>query len=321
MLFFIKFAFQNIDMYTNQHTLKHKYEFEGKGLHTGCKVNMSIEPAPPNHGIKFRRSDLGEGAPLVEACIDYVSDTSRSTTLDKDGVTIITLEHLMGALYAMNIDNALITLNAPEVPILDGSAKFYAEAFAKDGLVEQNAPRQYLVLDEKVVCRNEKGSELAVLPDDHFSVDVTIDFNSKVMGTQSAHYEVDTDFVTEIAPCRTFVFFHELEPLLKNNLIKGGDLDNALVIVENPVPQQELDRLAGLFNTKRLERVPEGYLSHTSLRFQNECARHKLLDVLGDLSLVGYPIKGKVIANKSGHSINTKIARELRALAVKQLSK
>lgn len=305
-------------MYTNQHTLKGKYEFEGKGLHTGRKVHMMVEPAPKNFGIQFKRSDLGEGAPLVEACVEYVSATARGTTLDKQGVTVLTLEHLMGALFGMHIDNALITLDAPEVPILDGSAKPYADAFSKDGLQEQNAPRKYLVLDRKVVCRNEKGSEMVVLPDDHFSIDVMIDYNSKVVGCQYARYELDTDFVKEIAPCRTFVFLHELEPLFKYNLIKGGDLDNALVIVENPVPQEELDRLAGIFNVNRLERVPEGYLSHTSLRFQNECARHKLLDVLGDFSLVGYPIKGKVIAYKSGHSINSTIARELRTLALKQ---
>lgn len=308
-------------MYTNQHTLKHKYEFSGKGLHTGQKVNMRVEPAPENFGIQFKRADLGEDAPLVEACVDFVSATSRGTTLDKGGIKILTLEHLMGALYAMHIDNVLITLDAPEVPILDGSAYYYAEAFAKDGLQEQNAPRKYLILDRKVVCRNEFGSEMVVYPDDHFSVDVMIDFNSQVVGNQYARFEKETDFVKEIAPCRTFVFFHELEPLFKNNLIKGGDLDNALVIVEKPVPQEELDRLAKVFNVNRLERVPEGYLSHTSLRFQNECARHKLLDVLGDFSLVGYPIKGKVIAYKSGHSINSTVARELRTLAIRQFKR
>lgn len=308
-------------MYTNQHTLKQKYEFSGKGLHTGLKVNMKIEPAPANFGIKFKRADLGESAPLVEAVVDYVSATSRGTTLDKEGVQVMTLEHLMGALYGMHIDNALITLDAPEVPILDGSAKYYAEAFAKDGLQVQNAPRKYLVLDRKVICRNEFGSEMVVYPDDHFSIDVMIDFNSKVVGNQYARFEKETDFASEIAPCRTFVFFHELEPLFKNNLIKGGDLDNALVVVEQEVPQEELDRLAGIFNVKRLERVPEGYLSHTQLRFSNELARHKLLDILGDFSLVGYPIKGKVIAYKSGHSINSSVARELRTLAIRQFKR
>lgn len=279
---------------------------------------MTVEPAPENHGIKFRRSDLGEPAPLVEACVDYVSATSRGTTLDKNGVKVLTLEHLMGTLYGLDIDNVLITLDSPEVPILDGSAKYYADAFTADGLQEQSAPRKYLELTHKIVCRNESGSEMVVMPDDHFSVDVMVDFNSKVVGNQYARFESETDFAKDIAPCRTFVFFHELEPLLKNNLIKGGDLDNALVIVENPVPQEELDRLAKLFNVETLERVPEGYLSHTSLRFQNECARHKLLDVLGDLALVGYPIKGKVIAYKSGHSINSTVSRALRAEAAKQ---
>lgn len=308
-------------MYVNQHTLKRKYSFEGKGLHTGRKVCMTVEPAPENFGIKFRRSDLGEEAPLVEACVDYVSATSRGTTLDKGGVQVLTLEHLMGTLLGMNVDNALITLDSPEVPILDGSAKIYADAFSADGLQEQAAPRKYLELDRKIVCRNENGSEMVVMPDDHFSVDVMIDFNSKVVGNQYARFESDTDFVKDIAPCRTFVFFHELEPLFKNNLIKGGDLDNALVIVEHNVPQEELDRLAKLFNVKTLERVPEGYLSHTSLRFSNECARHKLLDVLGDIALVGYPIKGKVIAYKSGHSINSVVSKALRAEAIKQFGK
>ncbi len=200
-------------MYVNQHTIRRKYSFEGKGLHTGRKVCMTVEPAPENFGIQFRRSDLGEEFPLVEACVDYVSATSRGTTLDKGGVQVLTLEHLMGTLLGMNIDNALITLDSPEVPILDGSAKIYADAFSADGLQEQSAPRKYLELDHKIVCRNDNGSEMVVMPDDHFSVDVMIDFNSKVVGNQYARFESDTDLVNELAQCSTFVFFDELEPL------------------------------------------------------------------------------------------------------------
>lgn len=308
-------------MYFNQHTLSKEYTFKGKGLHTGRPVVMTVAPAPENFGIKFKRTDLGGNAPLVEACVDYVSTTSRGTTLDKNGVRVLTLEHLMGSLYGLGVDNALISIDSEEVPILDGSAKLYADAFLKEGLKEQGAPRKYLKISEKVVCRNDKGSEVVVMPDDHFSIDVMIDFNSKVIGNQYARLEDDTDFAKEIAPCRTFVFFDELEPLFEHNLIKGGDLDNAIVIVENEVPQEKLDHLAALFKVKTLERVPEGYLSHISLRFSNECARHKLLDVLGDFSLVGCPVMGKVIAYKSGHSINTAVARQLRELAVKQFGK
>ena len=192
-----------------------------------------------------------------------------------------------------------------------------SEAICKDGLVEQDAPRKYVEFKEKIVYKDEKsGSEIVIMPDDHFSVDLMIDFNSKVLGNQYSRLDETTDFAKDIAPCRTFVFFHELEPLFRNNLIKGGDLDNAIVIVERPVPQEELDRLAGVFNTSSLERAPEGYLNHLELRFQNECARHKLLDLMGDFSLVGAPIKAKVIAYKSGHRINTEVARVIRKLIV-----
>lgn len=301
-------------MTERQHTLKCKYTFKGKGLHTGRNVTMILEPAPAGHGIKFKRTDIGEDA-VIDALVDYVTTTARGTTLEKGDVKISTLEHLMATFNGLGIDNALVSIDAQEVPILDGSAKPYVEAICKDGLVEQDAPRKYVELKEKIVYKDEKsGSEIVIMPDDHFSVDLMIDFNSKVLGNQYSRLDENTDFAKDIAPCRTFVFFHELEPLFKNNLIKGGDLDNAIVIVEHPVPQEELDRLAGVFNTSSLERAPEGYLNHLELRFQNECARHKLLDLIGDFSLVGAPIKAKVIAYKSGHRINTEVARIVRKL-------
>lgn len=307
-------------MYLNQHTLKRTYLFQGKGLHTGKHVTMTVAPAPENTGILFKRTDMDEDAPLVEAWVDYVSSTSRGTTLKKKGVKVLTLEHLMGALYGLGVDNALISLDSSEVPILDGSAKLYAEAFSADGLQEQAAPRKYLEVKEPIVCTNSSGSEIRVEPADEFSVDLTIAFKSKVLARQDASFNSDMDFAKEIAPCRTFVFFNEIEPLLRLNLIKGGDLDNAIVIVDDEIPQKRLDHLAKLFNMEKVERIPEGYLSHISLRFPNECARHKLLDVLGDFSLVGYPVKAKVTAFKSGHSINTQMAEKLRELALKQFN-
>ena len=299
-------------MNEKQHTLKCKYTFTGKGLHTGRNVTMVLEPAPVDFGIKFKRVDIGEDA-VIDALVDYVTTTARGTTLEKGDVKISTLEHLMATFSGLGIDNVLVSIDSQEVPILDGSAKPYVEAICKDGLVEQDAPRKYIELKEKIVYRDEKsGSEIVIMPDDRFSVDLMIDFNSKVLGNQYSRLDATTDFAKDIAPCRTFVFFHELEPLFKNNLIKGGDLDNAIVIVEHPVPQEELDRLAAVFNTTSLERAPEGYLNHLELRFQNECARHKLLDLIGDFSLVGCPIKAKVIAYKSGHRINTEIAKVIR---------
>lgn len=306
-------------MQEKQRTLKQSYTFSGKGLHTGLHVTMNVIPAAENHGIKFKRTDL-EGAPVMEALADYVTSTARGTTLEKGDMKISTIEHILSALSGMGIDNALIEIDAPEAPILDGSSKFYADAFLKDGFQMQDAKRDYFVVKEKIYYKDENsGAEITILPDDGFSIDLMIDFKSKVLGHQYARFDSKTDYVSEIAPCRTFVFFHELEPLFKNNLIKGGDLQNAIVIVENPVPQDELDRLANLFHTEKLERVPSGYLNHLELRFSNECARHKLLDVIGDFALIGFPIKGKIIANKSGHHINTTVAKIIRKMASENL--
>lgn len=300
---------------SRQHTLNSQYTFEGKGLHTGLTVRMTVKPAPENTGIVFHRTDLGEDA-VIAANADLVTTTARGTTLEKGDVKISTIEHLMSAIAGAGIDNAIVEIDGPEAPILDGSARAYSEAFAADGLKEQDAEREYIEIKEKIYYRDEKtGAEITILPDDEFSVEVMIDFNSKVLGNQYARYTQQTDYNREIAPCRTFVFFHEIEFLYKNNLIKGGDLDNAIVVVEKSVPQEDIDRLSALFNVEKLERIPEGYRNHTELRFDNECARHKLLDIMGDLALAGHPIKGKVIANKPGHQINTTVAKLLRKYA------
>jgi len=308
-------------MQQKQQTLKSKISFAGRGLHTGLQVEMTIEPAPVNHGIKFQRIDIPE-QPIIEAIADNVTATSRGTTLEKNGVKISTIEHVLASLSGMGIDNALVKVNAPEAPIMDGSARAYVEAIAKAGVEEQSENRWYFEIKEKFVYRDEAtGKEIILLPDDKLSMEVMIDFNSKVVGNQYARLNDISEFSTEVAPCRTFVFLHELEPLFKNNLIKGGDLDNAIVIVEKPVPQEELNRLASLFNKSTVERAPEGYLNHLELRFMNEVARHKLLDLVGDLSLVGFPIKGKIIANKPGHQINTEVAKVLRKIAKKEAQK
>lgn len=305
-------------MQVKQQTLKEPIVFEGKGLHTGLQVKMTINPAPVNHGIKFQRVDL-QDQPIIDAVADYVTATSRGTTLEKNGATISTLEHVMASLAGMGIDNALIAVNAPEVPIMDGSAQAYIDAIRKVGVVEQEADRWYFEVKEKIVYKDEEsGKEIILLPDDHFSVETMIDFNSKVLGNQYARLSNIEDFADQIAPCRTFVFLHEVEFLLKNNLIKGGDLENAIVVVEKELPQEELDHLASLFNKPSIKMIPEGgYLNNLQLRFPNEPARHKLLDMVGDLALVGYPIKGKIIANKPGHFVNTEFAKVIRKIAKK----
>ena len=309
-------------MQVKQQTLKEPITFKGKGLHTGLQVEMTINPAPINHGIKFQRVDL-ENQPIIDAIADYVTATSRGTTLEKNGAKISTLEHVMASMFGMGIDNALITINASEVPIMDGSARAYVEAICKVGVEEQDAERWYFEVKEKIVYRDEEsGKEIVVLPDDHFSIETMIDFNSKVLGNQYARLSRIEDFSEQIAPCRTFVFLHEVEFLLKNNLIKGGDLENAIVVVEKEVPQAELEHLANLFNKPSIEVIPGGgYLNHLQLRFPNEPARHKLLDMVGDLGLVGYPIKGKIIANKPGHFVNTEMAKIIRKLAKKAFMK
>ena len=295
-----------------QQTVGRSFSFEGKGLHTGKVSEITINPAPVGHGIKFRRTDLGENA-TVDALADNVSGTARSTTITSGEVSVITIEHLMSALTGMGIDNALIDINNAEVPILDGSAKPYIDAIWKDGIVEQDAPRQYIELPEAVEVVDEKtGAFVRIEPAGEPSYDIQIDFNSKVLGVQTAHWDPSVIYAEEIGVCRTFVFFHEIEALFRNNLIKGGDVDNAIVIVENPVSPEQLEHISELFDVPALERRDDGYLNNLVLRFPNECARHKLLDLMGDLRLTGGFLKARVTAMKSGHSINIRAARAVR---------
>ncbi len=299
-------------MSVKQKTLACSFTIQGKGLHTGVDVTMNFLPAPVNHGFKFKRIDV-EGHPVIDADVDLVIDTSRGTLLEKDGARIGTIEHTLAALVGMDLDNVLIEVNNEEAPIIDGSSIHFVNAIEKAGIVEQDADRDYLVIKEKIEIFDEKsGAEIVALPDDDFRLNITISFKSKVLNNQYATLNNIRDFKTEIANCRTFVFLHELEFLLNNNLVKGGDLDNAIVIIDKDVSQAELNRLADLFNHDRVEVKPQGILNNLDLHFDNECARHKLLDVIGDLALCGKHIKGRIIASKPGHSPNTMFAKALK---------
>jgi len=300
-------------MTVKQKTLAAEFSLRGKGLHTSCNVHAVFKPAPENFGVKFRRVDL-EGQPILEADASLVVDTSRGTVIGKEDVRISTIEHALAALVGMDLDNVLIDLDAGEMPILDGSSQLYVEAIEKAGIKEQDAEREYLVIKEKIVYRDEQtGSEIIALPDDEYRLNILISFNSSVLSNQFASLDHLSDFKTQIASCRTFVFLRELEFLLKNNLVKGGDLDNAIVIMDRKVSQEELDRLADLFHHERVQvHKDKGILNNLELQFDNECARHKLLDVIGDLSLAGRRIKGRIIATKPGHAVNTEFARLLK---------
>lgn len=308
-------------MSEKQKTIAKEINISGKGLHTALPSNITIKPAPANHGIRFMRIDLEEN-PLVHAIVDNVIDTSRGTTIDENGVRIGTIEHLMAALYGNGIDNALIEIDAPEMPIIDGSSKYYEEKIKAVGVVELNADKKYFELKERVEFIDvEKGIEIIAFPDDHLSITVQIDYNSKVLGNQYASLNSLGDFGKEIAPCRTFVFLHELELLIKHNLIKGGDVDNAIIIVDRKVTQEELDRLAVLFNKPKVSVQPEGVLNNIELRFRNEPARHKLLNLLGDLMLVGMPLKARIMASRPGHHANTEFAKIIRKTIKKEALK
>lgn len=296
-----------------QQTLRKSYLFEGKGLHTGRVARMTVSPAPADTGIVFKRTDIGEDA-LVEALAENVSSTARSTTISKGDASVSTIEHILSALTGMGVDNALIEIDNVEVPILDGSAKPYIEAIWKDGFQEQDAPRKYIELKETVEVVNEKGSVVRLEPAEDFSYDIKIDFNSRVLGVQHAQWDSSVVYPEEIGVCRTFVFFHEIEFLFNNGLVKGGDVDNAIVIVEHPVTKEQVDNMSRLFNVPSLEVSEDGYLSNLQLRFTNECARHKLLDLIGDLRLCGGFLKAKVTAEKAGHGINTTAAKQVRAV-------
>ena len=272
---------------------------------------MTVLPAPENTGIIFRRTDI-EGQPEIPASADYVTDTSRGTTIEKGNAKICTIEHIMSALWSLGVDNAIIEIDAPETPIMDGSAKDFAETIKAIGLAEQNAARQYYEVREPIEFNYpDKGSSIVIYPDRKFSVSVHVDYNSRVVNNQYATFSEEDDFANEIAPCRTFVFMHELEPLLAANLIKGGDLDNAIVVAENEVSEEEVARLAKVFNKTDIK-ITNGYVNNLQLRFINEIARHKLLDILGDLALLGMRIKGRVMATRPGHFVNTETAKALK---------
>lgn len=296
----------------NQITLKGEFTLTGKGLHTGLEITARFLPAPENHGYKFKRVDL-EGEPVIDALAENVVATNRGTVIAKGEARVSTIEHAMAALYAAGVDNVLIEVNAPELPILDGSARFYCEEIARVGLAEQNADKDFYYIKSKLEVRDDTtGSSILVLPDDEFSVDVKIDFDSVVLNNQFASLEHVENFPEEIAASRTFVFVREIEPLVKGNLIKGGDLDNAIVIYDSPMEQAELDRLADLMNVPHKDVSMFGYINNIPLTSENEPARHKLLDLIGDLALIGRPLKGRVIATRPGHSINTTFAKRIR---------
>ena len=303
-----------------QHTLQSEVSISGTGIHTGVLVDMILKPAAPNFGIQFQRVDL-PGEPTIKADCDLVTDTSRGTTLEINGVKINTVEHVLAALVGMGVDNVLITLNGPEVPIIDGSSGPFVEIIGKAGVEEQTAEKFWYTLDQNIVYKNEKKNvELIAMPADEYSVTTLIDFNSPVLGTQHAGLKHLQDFRNEIAPCRTFCFLHELEMLLDNNLIKGGDINNAIVVVDKPVDNKEMARLSKIFGKERIEVKSEGYLNNIELRFPNEPARHKLLDVVGDLALVGYPVKAQIIANRPGHSSNVEFAKKIKQYIKKNRS-
>lgn len=296
-----------------QQTLSKSYTFEGKGLHSGRMARMVIGPAPADTGIRFHRVDLGPDA-FVDALAENVSSTARSTTIEKGKVRVGTIEHVLSALTGLGIDNALVSIDSKEVPILDGSALPYIEAMSSDPLVEQDAERRWVELDRELLVENEKtGSYIRISPAEAMSYDVTIDFNSRVLGIQDVHWDAAVDYSTEVGPCRTFCFFHEILPLAALGLVKGGDVNNAIVIVEKPVKPWQLSRMARVFGQDRSITVtPQGYLSNLVLRFPDECGRHKLLDLLGDFRLSGGFLKAHVVAYKPGHALNTRAARLIR---------
>ena len=301
-------------MERNQHTLKGTCRFEGKGLHTGTYAHMTVSPAPAGHGVKFRRSDL-PGSPVIDALAEHVTSTARSTTIASGGAEAVTIEHIMSALTGLGVDNALIELDNREVPILDGSARPYVEAFLRDGLEDQGVPRAYIDIPQTLEIRDDRtGSWVRIEPADAPSADITVDFGSRILGVQSAHWDETVDYARQIGVCRTFCFFHEIEFLFKNNLIKGGDVDNAIVIVEHPVSAEQLSSLSALLNMPDLTVTDQGYLNNLQLHFPDECGRHKLLDLVGDFRLAGGWLNARITAFKPGHTLNTQAAKALRAI-------
>ena len=307
-------------MIEKQITLKKEISISGIGLHTGANVTLIFKPAPVNTGFIFRRVDL-EGTPEVPALVDFVIDTSRGTTLERKGARVTTIEHVLAALVGLDVDNVYIEMDHDEAPILDGSSIQYVELLNSVGFVEQDAERVYFELDEVIsYTDNDRQTEMTIIPDEKCRYSVMIDYNTKVLGTQNAELNDIKDFAKEIAPCRTFVFLHELEFLLDNNLIKGGDLSNAIVFVNKEVSKEELVRLATLFNKPTVKVAKRGILNNLDLAFDNEAARHKLLDVVGDLALIGHKIRGRVIAMRPGHPTNVAFAKKIRTYIKKRTS-
>ena len=295
-----------------QKTLKGSFSLFGKGLHTGLSLTVTFNPAPENTGYKVQRIDL-EGEPIIDAIAENVIETTRGTVLGKGDIRISTVEHGLSALYAMGIDNCIIQVNGPEFPILDGSAIMYVKKIKEVGLEEQNAPKDYYVIRHKIEVKdNESGSSIIILPDEEFSITAMCSFESKFINSQFATLDHMDAFEEEIAGARTFVFVRDIEPLLKANLIKGGDMDNAIVIYERKLEQEQLDKLADLLRVPHMDAQNIGHIQHKPLVWENECTRHKLLDIIGDMALIGKPIKGRIVATRPGHTINNKFARALR---------
>lgn len=295
-----------------QYTIKNEVTISGAGIHTGQSVTMHIKPAEPNTGINFQRSDL-PGKPVVKADVDNVIETNRSTTIEANGARVGTIEHLMAALTGMLIDNVLVEIDGEEVPILDGSSQLFIEYLSEAGVQKQNAPKIYYTIHHNITFADEdKKVEMVALPYDGYRINTLIDFNSPVLGTQHADLRKIEDFKKEIAPSRTFCFFHELELLIANDLIKGGDINNAIVVVDKPVTPDQVERISKIFHKNDVKVSEAGILNNLTLRFPNEPARHKLLDVVGDLALVGFPFKAHIIANRPGHSSNIKFAKKIK---------
>ena len=309
-------------MNLKQTTIKAPVTVKGVGLHTGKEVIMTFKPAPENHGFKFQRIDL-PGSPIIDADVDNVTDTSRGTTITQNGASVSTVEHTLAALAGLELDNILIEINAPETPIMDGSSIIFIEELEKVGFEIQDADREYFVIPSNITySESDRQVEMVAMPYiDDYRITVMVDYNSPVLGSQHAGLSGIAQFKKEIASCRTFCFLHELEMLLKNNLIKGGDLNNAIVVVDKVVSEEELDHLAKLFNRDKIAVAREGILNNVELRHQNEPARHKLLDVIGDLALIGMPLKGHVMAARPGHAANVAFAKKIKALIKKDKAK
>ena len=308
-------------MTIKQRTIKSEITISGTGLHTGQSVNMTFKPAPENHGYKFKRIDI-EGAPIVEADVDNVTDTSRGTNLAQNGASVNTVEHVLAALVGLEVDNVLIELDGPETPIMDGSSMMFIEAIETAGFVEQEAEREYYHIPHNIhYSEPDRKVEMVAMPLDDYRFTCMIDYNSPVLGSQHAAITTIGEFKKEISSSRTFCFLHELEMLLENDLIKGGDLNNAIVVVDKEVSKEELQKLGVLFKKKDIDVAKEGILNNIELRHQNEPARHKLLDMIGDLALVGVPLKGHIMAARPGHAANVAFAKKIKAQIKKERSK